>query len=63
MNETKTFLESKNFILDSFELAYLPKSTVTLSGEEEKQEWEKMLTSLEENEDVQEVYHNHADIE
>jgi len=43
--------------LDHQEIAFIPQATKTL-GAEELASFEKFLQTLEENEDVQEVYHN-----
>ncbi len=53
------FLESKNLIPKSSELQYIPNSTKELN-EAEQDEVMECVTALEEDEDVQTVYHNLA---
>jgi len=53
------FLESKNMIPKSSELQYIPSTTKELSDSETDEVME-CITALEEDEDVQNVYHNLA---
>ena len=53
------FLESKNLVPKSSELQYIPNTTKELS-EAEQDEVMECVTALEEDEDVQVVYHNLA---
>ena len=53
------FLESKNLVAKSADLQYIPNSTKELS-ETEQDEVMECVTALEEDEDVQNVYHNLA---
>ncbi len=53
------FLESKNLVAKSADLQYIPNSTKELS-EAEQDEVMECISALEEDEDVQTVYHNLA---
>lgn len=53
------FLESKNLVAKSSELQFIPTSTKEL-GEAEQDEVMECITALEEDDDVQNVYHNLA---
>ena len=50
-------LEERNIECESAELVRIPTSTVTLEGEE-KQQMLDLVDSLEEDDDVQNVFHN-----
>lgn len=53
----QNFLDSKKLELDNSELQRIPTTTVKLSNEEASQVM-KMIDALEDNDDVQKVYHN-----
>ena len=53
------FLESKNLVAKSSELQYIPTRTKELS-EAEQDEVMNCIAAIEEDEDVQNVYHNLA---
>ena len=53
------FLESKNLVAKSSELQYIPNTTKELS-EAQQDEVMECVTALEEDDDVQNVYHNLA---
>ena len=57
--QMQKFLESKNLVAKSSELQYIPTTTKELdeAGQDEVME---CITALEEDEDVQNVYHNLA---
>ena len=51
----KAFKDDVNFDVD--EITLIPKDTVTLAGDD-KEVFDKLLTMLDDVEDVQNVYHN-----
>ena len=51
-------LEAKGYTFLSAEAAYLPTTTTELTDDESVTKMEKLIDMLEENDDVQEVYHN-----
>lgn len=51
-------LEGKGYSFLSAEVAYVPATTSTIDDEESRIKMEKLLDVLEENDDVQEVWHN-----
>lgn len=56
----KEALEAASLTLVSAETGYLPQNTVQIETEEEARKVLKLLDALEENDDVQAVYANHA---
>lgn len=52
-----TALEDAGFTFDSAEISMIPQNTVAID-EEKQAQVEKMIDMLEENDDVQDVYHN-----
>ena len=54
----KTVLEEHNLVMASSEITYLPKTTVSLSGED-SEKIERLIEALEEHDDVQNVYTNY----
>jgi transcriptional/translational regulatory protein YebC/TACO1 len=53
------FLEQQGYKIESSEIEYVPQNTVQLS-EEDEQKLQKLLDVLEDDEDVDSVYHNAA---
>ncbi len=51
-------LEKKGYSFESAEVERIPQTTVTLTDEHDLLMMEKLLESLEDNDDVQNVYHN-----
>ncbi len=51
-------LEVAGVAPDSAEITMVPDNTVTIQGEDNLQKMEKLLDMLEDNDDVQDVYHN-----
>lgn len=51
-------LESKNYKFESAEIEKIPQTTVTLTDEHDILLMEKLIESLEDNDDVQNIYHN-----
>lgn len=52
-----TALEEAGFAFDNAEISMIPQNTVAIDGEK-AESFEKMIDMLEENDDVQDVYHN-----
>lgn len=59
-NDIQKYLEDNEFEIQSAEFVRIPNDTKTLSPEE-KEDVMKLIDKLEEDEDVQNVYHNMAD--
>ena len=57
LGEVRDALIEKGYTLDSAEVSRIPQNTVSLS-EEQQESIIKMIDMLEENDDVQNVYHN-----
>ncbi len=51
-------LEEAGYEFAAVELTYIPQNTVELTDEEDIKNMEKLIDMLEDNDDVQEVYHN-----
>lgn len=56
--ETKDALTAKNYTFEDISLGPVPVTWTKLEDEEFLQKFEKMLEKMEENEDIQEVFHN-----
>ncbi len=56
-SEARKYLEGKGLTFMQAEITMIPQSKITLEGEKLEQ-FTKMLEKLDENDDVQEVYHN-----
>ncbi len=56
----KTALEEMkpDIVFEVDEITWVPQTYVTISDEEDKKRYDKLMTMLNEDEDVQEVYHN-----
>ena len=57
LGEVRDALTDRGYVLDSAEVSRIPQNTVSLS-EEQQESIIKMIDMLEENDDVQNVYHN-----
>lgn len=51
-------LEKTGYELGVAELTYLPQNEVVLNSEDEIKQMEKLIDALEDNDDVQDIYHN-----
>ncbi|MDR0919038.1 MAG: YebC/PmpR family DNA-binding transcriptional regulator [Oscillospiraceae bacterium] len=52
------YLQSKKYTILNFEVAYVPMTTIKLTDEEHIKKMNQLIDKLEENDDVQNVYHN-----
>jgi YebC/PmpR family DNA-binding regulatory protein len=57
-NDVVKALEDKGYVFVSAEISMVPQNYVTLKTEEDVHNMEKLIDFLEENEDVQNVWHN-----
>ena len=57
-NDVVTALEAKGYTFASAEIEMVPQNYVTMSSEEDVKSMEKLLDMLDDNEDVQNTYHN-----
>ncbi|NLY20952.1 MAG: YebC/PmpR family DNA-binding transcriptional regulator [Tissierellia bacterium] len=57
-NKVRTALEEEGYNFLVSEITYLPQNTVELNSEDDIKMMEKLIDFLEENDDVQEIYHN-----
>ena len=57
-NDVVAALEQKGYTFESAELEMVPQNYVTLTNEEDIKNMEKLIDLLEDNDDVQNVYHN-----
>ena len=51
-------LEEKGYSFLSAEVQYIPQTTTVIDDEESVAKMEKLIDMLEENDDVQEIWHN-----
>lgn len=51
-------LESKGYSFESAEIAYIPQTMTTLDGDEAIEKMEKLIDLMEDNDDVQAIWHN-----
>jgi YebC/PmpR family DNA-binding regulatory protein len=61
LHSVKEALEEKGYNILSAEQALVPQTLVSLSGDEDIKNMEKLLSLLEDDDDVQNVWHNWAD--
>lgn len=54
-------LEEKGYTFVESEVQFIPQTTVTLTDEEDIKNMNKLIEMLEDNDDVQDVYHNWAE--
>ena len=57
-NDVVAALEQKGYTFESAELEMVPQNYVTMTGEDDVKNMEKLLDMLDDNEDVQNVWHN-----
>lgn len=57
-NTVRDGLEDKGYKFGMAEIGFVPQNYVNLDSEKDNEKMEKMLDLLEDNDDVQEVYHN-----
>lgn len=57
-NDVVAGLEGKGYVFVSAEIDMVPQNYVKLENEEDIKNMEKLIDLLEENDDVQNVYHN-----
>ena len=57
-NDVVAALEKKGYTFESAELEMVPQNYVTMTGEDDVKSMEKLLDMLDDNEDVQNVWHN-----
>ena len=57
-NDVVKALEAKGYTFASAEIEMVPQNYITLTGEGDVKNMEKLIDSLEDNDDVQNVYHN-----
>ncbi len=58
LEKVKKTLETKNVKIESASLDWIPKNEVQIPEEKTKQQLEKLLEALEDNDDVNEIYSN-----
>ena len=56
-------LEEKGYVFASAEIEMVPQNYITLSGEGDVKNMEKLINMLEDNDDVQNVWHNWENVE
>jgi len=57
-NKVRDGLSEKGYKFAAAEISYIPQNTIELTNEEDMKNMMKLIEVLEENDDVQEVYHN-----
>ena len=57
-NDVIAALEAKGYTFASADISLIPQTYVKLTSEEDIKNMEKLLDMLEDNEDVQNTYHN-----
>lgn len=57
-NQVRDGLSERGYKFAAAEISYIPQNTVALTDEEDMKNMMKLIETLEENDDVQEVYHN-----
>ena len=58
MGIVRDALEEKDYTFISAEVAYIPQTTTSLDDEDAKKQMLRLIDMLEENDDVQEIWHN-----
>lgn len=58
LHTVREAMEKKGYHFESFEVAYLPTTEATLEGEENIKKMGLLLDSLDDDDDVQDVWHN-----
>lgn len=62
-NEVRDGLKDENYEFAMAELTYIPQNTIELKDDDEIKNMEKLIDMLEDQDDIQEVYHNWEIIE
>ena len=57
-NEVVSALEGKGYTFVSAQIEMVPQNYITMTGEDDVKNMNKLLNMLEDNEDVQNVWHN-----
>ncbi len=57
-NQVRDGLSERGYKFAAAEISYIPQNTIALTDEEDMKNMMKLIETLEENDDVQEVYHN-----
>ena len=57
-HQAKQVIKSKGYEIENSQIMYLPKMTNTVSDPDKKKLLESLIETLEDNDDVQDVYHN-----
>ena len=57
-NEIRDGLAENGYTFAMAEITYIPQNTIKLTDPEDIKNMEKLIDMLEDNDDVQEVYHN-----
>jgi len=57
-SSTREALEQKGYSFEQAEISYIPKTTTELTNPDDITKMEKLIDVLEDNDDVQNVYHN-----
>ena len=58
LRQVRDALEEKGYVFESAGVEKIPQNTITLTDEHDILMMEKLIESLEDNDDVQEIYHN-----
>ena len=58
MGDVRDAMEAKGYSFESAEVDMIPQTTVTLTDEHDLLMMEKLIDALDDNDDVQDVYHN-----
>lgn len=58
LGTVRDYLEEKGYSFLSAEVQYLPQTTTAIDDAEQREKMEKLIDMLEENDDVQEIWHN-----
>lgn len=62
-NSVRDGLSEKGFTFAMAELSYIPQNTIALTNDDDIKKMTKLIDMLEDNDDVQEVYHNWDEVE
>jgi len=57
-NQVRDGLSERGYKFAAAEISYIPQNTIALTDEEDMKNMMKLIETLDENDDVQEVYHN-----
>lgn len=62
-NSVRDGLSEKGFTFAMAELSYIPQNTIALTNDDDIKKMTKLIDMLEDNDDVQDVYHNWDEVE